>query len=221
MINSKKIAEQLLQTKAIMVNLDEPFVFASGTVSPVYVDCRKLLSYPGVRKMVTEGFHEILVEKIGIDNIDVIAGGETAGIPYAAFLASETNKPMIYVRKSPKGYGQDSQIEGVLKPDQKVALVEDVITDGTTKLKFNIGIRSSGAFISDCLCIFSYQSEEIGLSRGKDRLKEHNINLHSLTDWDQVLGIMANKNYFQEEAIQEVRNFLKVPEQWASDKGLE
>lgn len=221
MKKSKEIAEQLLQTKAIRVNLEEPFVFASGTVSPVYVDCRKLLSYPRVRKMVTEGFHEILVEKIGIDNIDVIAGGETAGIPYAAFLASETDKPMIYIRKSPKGYGQDSQIEGVLKPDQKVALVEDVITDGTTKLKFNIGIRSSGAFITDCLCIFSYQSEKIGLSRGRDRLKEHDITLHSLTDWDQVLGIMATKNYFQEEAIQEVRTFLKAPEQWASDKGLE
>jgi orotate phosphoribosyltransferase len=211
----------MLRTKAIRVNLEEPFVFVSGTVSPVYVDCRRLLSYPDARKIITDGFYEELDSEIGLDKIDVIAGGETAGIPYAAFLAERTDKPMIYIRKKPKGYGQDSQIEGVLKKGQQVALIEDVITDGTTKLKFNIGIRSSGALMTDCLCVFSYHSTELGLNKGKERLEEHNIKLHSLVDWDDVLEIMSHKDYFPEKSIKEVRNFLLDPEHWATKRGLE
>ncbi|MBS3788633.1 orotate phosphoribosyltransferase [Candidatus Bipolaricaulota bacterium] len=221
MPRSKEIAEKMLKTKAITVNLEEPFVFVSGTVSPVYVDCRKLLSYPSARNLVTEGFHEVLTDKIGLNKVGVIAGGETAGIPYAAFLADRTDKPMIYIRKTTKGYGQDSQIEGVLEKNQKVSLVEDVITDGTTKLKFNIGIRSSGAFMTDCLCVFSYYSTELGLNKGKKRLEKHDIRLHSLVDWDDVLEVMNTKNIFCKNVIQEIRNFLRAPEQWASDKGLE
>ena len=125
----EEIAEGLLQKKSIYTNLEKPFVFKSGRISPVYVDTRRLISMPDIRKKIVDAWMEVLEKDIGMENFDVIAGGESAGIPYAGFLAERTGKPMIFIRKKPKGYGGGKQVEGLLEKGQKVVLIEDLITD--------------------------------------------------------------------------------------------
>src|SRR5581483_8461693 len=112
---------------------------------------------------------------IGLDKIDVVAGGETAGIPYASFVSHLIQKPMIYIRKQPKGYGGTKQIEGILEPGQRVMLVEDLITDGLSKLRFNIGIRGAGAKMTTCLCVFDYASDRLNQHEGKMNLARNGI----------------------------------------------
>jgi orotate phosphoribosyltransferase len=217
---SNIIAEMLLQTEAIQIYRERPFVFVSGRISPVYIDCRRLLSFPVVRDEVVSQLARKAEREIGLALIDVVAGGETAGIPYAAFVAHVLKKPMIYIRKQPKGYGGTKQIEGTLESGQKVLLVEDLITDGMSKLRFNIGIRAAGAVMTDCLCVFDYASDRLGLHEGRKNLAEHNIRLHTLVNWDDVLSTGLSKKYFSEEASSQILDFLKDPNGWGRKMGF-
>jgi orotate phosphoribosyltransferase len=219
--DSRIIAEALLNTGSIQVYRDRPFVFVSGRLSPVYIDCRKVLSFSEARDAIVRQLAEKLERDIGLDRIDVIAGGETAGIPYAAFVSDRVKKPMIYVRKNPKGYGQTKQIEGILSPRQRVLLVEDLITDGLSKVRFNIGIRAEGARITHCLCIFEYGSERLNLHEGRDTLAKHGIELHTLANWDDVLDVGISKQCFTSEASQQILDFLKDPQSWGRKMGFE
>ncbi len=217
----ERIAEGLLKTAAIQVYRERPFVFVSGRFSPVYVDCRRLLSFPEVRDDIVEQLAVKVNKEIGLQSIDVVAGGETAGIPYAAFVSLKVGKPMIYVRKAAKGYGQSKQIEGVLEGGQRVLLVEDLITDGMSKLGFNEGIRAAGATITHCLCVFEYSLDRLGLHEGRKKLAEHNIELHSLVNWDHVLNTGLSKRYFGDRESKEVEDFLADPVNWGKKKGFE
>src|SRR5581483_6813144 len=122
----EQVAEILLDIKAVHFNDETPFIFTSNTASPVYVDCRKLISYPRQRAVITALSASIIDQTLGPGHLNVVAGGETAGIPYAAWLASELNLPMIYVRKAPKGFGRGAQIEGELHEGASAVLVEDL-----------------------------------------------------------------------------------------------
>ncbi|MFQ5539537.1 MAG: orotate phosphoribosyltransferase [Candidatus Binatia bacterium] len=216
-----RIAEMLLRTGSIRVYEDRPFVFVSGRISPVYIDCRRLLSFPDVREEIVEQLANKAEREIGLEAIDVVAGGETAGIPYAAFVAQRLSKPMIYVRKNPKGYGHTKQIEGILEPNQKVLLVEDLVTDGMSKLRFNIGIRAHDAKITDCLCIFEYSSDRLGLCEGRKNLAEHGIRLHTLANWDHVVNVGLAKNYISDETSKQILDFMTEPEIWGQKMGFE
>ena len=209
-----RIGEMLLQTEAIQFYRERPFVFVSGRISPVYIDCRRLLSFPEVREEIINQMAKKAETEIGLDTIDVVAGGETAGIPYAAFVSQKLRKPMIYIRKQPKGYGGTKQIEGILEPGKSVLLVEDLITDGMSKLRFNIGIRAAGAKITHCLCIFEYGSDHLDLHEGRKNLAEHDIRLHTLANWDHVLGTGVSSNFITDDASKQILDFLKNPENW-------
>ena len=217
---SLRIAEMLLSTEAIQVYADKPFVFVSGRISPVYIDCRRLLSYPEVRDEIVTQLARKAETEIGLGEIDVVAGGETAGIPYASFVSHLIQKPMIYIRKQPKGYGGTKQIEGILNPGQRVLLVEDLITDGLSKLRFNIGIRAAGAKMTHCLCVFDYASDRLNLHEGRDNLARNDITLHVLANWDDVLDTGLSKSYFSEDASQQILDFLKDPENWGRKMGF-
>ncbi|MBI4525225.1 MAG: orotate phosphoribosyltransferase [Deltaproteobacteria bacterium] len=214
------IAQLLLETGSIQVYKDRPFVFVSGRISPVYIDCRRLLSFPAAIKIIVDQLARKVESEIGTDAIDVVAGGETAGIPYAAFVSYRLGKPMIYVRKNPKGYGGTKQIEGILNAGQKVLLVEDLITDGLSKLRFNIGIRAQGARITDCLCVFEYGSDRLSLHEGKNNLAAHDIRVHALANWDDVLETVLSKNYFSVDATSQIWDFLQQPEGWGRKMGF-
>jgi orotate phosphoribosyltransferase len=217
---SKKVAEMLLSTESIQVYKDKPFVFVSGRISPVYIDCRKLLSFPEEREYIVGALARMVETDIGTDKIDIVAGGETAGIPYASFVAHLIKKPMIYVRKQPKGYGGTKQIEGILDSGKKVLLVEDLVTDGLSKLRFNIGIRGAGAKMTHCLCVFAYASDRLQQHEGKDNLAKNDISLHVLANWDDVLDTGLAKSYFTESASKHITDFLKDPENWGRKMGF-
>jgi orotate phosphoribosyltransferase len=217
---SRKVAEMLLQTEAIQVYKDKPFVFVSGRISPVYIDCRKILSFSAEREYIVTQLAEMAKTDIGVDNIDVVAGGETAGIPYASFVSHLIKKPMIYIRKQPKGYGGTKQIEGILDAGKRVLLVEDLITDGLSKLRFNIGIRGAGAKMTHCLCVFDYASDRLEQHEGRDNLAKNDIALHVLANWDDVLDTGRSKSYFSEDASKQIIDFLKEPEGWGRKMGF-
>ena len=217
---SQRVAEMLLATESIAVYKDNPFVFVSGRISPVYIDCRKLLSFPAEREYIVTELAKKAETDIGLDNIDVVAGGETAGIPYASFVSHLIKKPMIYIRKQPKGYGGTKQIEGTLEAGKRVLLVEDLITDGLSKLRFNIGIRGTGAKMTHCLCVFDYASDRLNQHEGKDALAKNDIALHVLANWDDVLDTGTSKKYFTEDQNKQIIDFLKDPESWGRKMGF-
>jgi len=217
---SQRVAEMLLATESIAVYKDNPFVFVSGRISPVYIDCRKLLSFPAEREYIVAALAKKAETDIGLDNIDVVAGGETAGIPYASFVSHLIKKPMIYIRKQPKGYGGTKQIEGNLEAGKRVLLVEDLITDGLSKLRFNIGIRGAGAKMTHCLCVFDYASDRLNQHEGKDALAKNDIELHVLANWDDVLDTGTSKKYFTDEQNKQLIDFLKDPENWGRKMGF-
>ena len=215
-----KIAEYLLKSGSIQIYHDRPFVFVSGRISPVYIDCRRLLSFADFREEIVDQLAQKAESEIGLDLIDVVAGGETAGIPYAAFVAQKLRKPMIYVRKNPKGYGQTKQIEGVLEAGQRVLLVEDLVTDGMSKMRFNIGIRAEKAKITHCLCVFEYSSDKLELWEGRKNLAENDIRLLTLVNWDDVLSAGVRNEFLSDEASSQILDFLREPDSWGRKMGF-
>lgn len=204
-----KFANYLLETESVYINFAQPFELTSGKLSPVYVDCRRLISYPEIMGEITECFREIAVHDIGLDEVDIIAGGATAGIPFASFLAKNLKIPLIYVRTEPKGYGSHAQIEGILKEGKRVILVEDLITDGGSKLKFKEGIEKPGGILTDVLCVFEYKSQEAKLSKGRDLLAKKGVKLHSLVDWDLLLRVAVDGEYINRAEEKKIIKFLR------------
>lgn len=205
----REIARALLETQSVLIRPEEPFRLASGRLSPVYVDCRRLLSFPKERAFIVEALARLVCRELPEAHIEVLAGGETAGIPFAALLAARLQMPLIYVRKAPKGHGRTAQIEGVLREGQRVLLVEDLVTDGGSKLVFQEGIQRAGGVVEHCACVFEYYSERAGLDVARKRLAEHGIRLHSLTHWDEVLEEMETQGQLPPERRKTVVEFLR------------
>jgi orotate phosphoribosyltransferase len=155
---------------------------------------------------------EILEKEIGAKNIDYVAGGETAGIPYAAFISQIMKKPMLYIRKKPKGFGRMAQIEGFIDEDgKKVVLVEDVQNFGTSVKIFIDALREAKAMVSDLLVVFSH-----GHASSAQNMKDMGVKLHALCTWRDVLDVARSGKYFDEETLKSVELFLEDPENWES-----
>ena len=205
-------AKMFLDIKAVHFNPKEPFTLASGLSSPTYIDCRKLISYPQIRSTVMDFMACKILRNAGFDAFDNIAGGETAGIPFAALIAERLGLPMTYVRKKPKGYGKDAQIEGQLDKGQRVLLVEDLTTDGGSKLKFVEAIRKAEGICNDTAVIFYYDIFPGTLAK----LSQDNINLHYLCTWKDILKAARKDNNFDVETLDQVELFLNDPINWAT-----
>ena len=197
-----KTAKILLDIKAINFQPKNPFKLTSGKLSPVYVDCRKIISHIKERRLIINMASKLLKKEINLKNIDYIAGGETAGIPYASWISEKLNKPMIYIRKKPKGFGKLSQIEGEIKKKSRVLLIEDLSTDGKSKINFCNAIKKAGGNIKDIFVIFNYgiYSDEI--------FRKNNLKLHFLTNWKAVINNLKKKKNFKKEEILEIEKFL-------------
>ena len=203
-------ARMLLEIQAVHFNADEPFILASGKPSPTYIDCRKLISYPRIRSTLMDFLTVTVMRNAGFEAFDNVAGGETAGIPFGALVAERMALPMTYVRKKPKGYGRNARIEGVMTEGQRVLLVEDLTTDGGSKISFVDAIRETGATCAHTAVIFYYgifpQTEKI--------LGDHGVTLHHLCTWWDVLAEARKQGTFDSETLREVEAFLKFPEAW-------
>src|ERR1700744_583116 len=213
---AEAIAEQsariLLEIKAVSFNAREPFTWTSGRKSPVYVDCRKVISFPRARTSLLDFAAATVLRDIGHEALDAIAGGETAGIPYAAWLSDRLGLPMQYVRKQPKGFGRNAQIEGVLNEGDRALLVEDLATDGGSKLKFVEALRNAGAVVTDTFVIFHYGI----FPQSVTSLAEIGVRLHALATWHDVLKVARDGNYFDAETLKSVESFLGDPDAWSA-----
>lgn len=208
-MSAKDIARSLLEIKAVLCNVDQPFTLTSGSLSPVYVDMRWAISFPRTRRLITDLAAQIIRTQLG--DVDVIAGGETAGIPYAAWVADRLNLPMIYVRKKPKGFGRNALLEGHLQEGQRVVLVEDLIFDGQSKVRFVEGIRAAGALCHDVLSVFNYAPS----GQGNPLLSQANIRLHALTNWPVLLEVAQADGFFTPQQIEVIKEFLADPPAWS------
>lgn len=211
---SKEIAQltakMLLEIKAVNFNSQKPFVLASGRSSPTYIDCRKIISFPRVRSTLMDFLSVTVMREAGFEEFDNIAGGETAGIPFSALVAERMALPMTYIRKKPKGYGKNSQVEGIMKDGQRVLLVEDLTTDGGSKISFIDAIRETGATCSHTAVIFYY-----GIFKNTEKiLYNHGVSLHYLCTWWDVLSEAKKQSSFDQETLFEVESFLRQPEEW-------
>jgi len=210
-----RAAEILLDIGAVHCNLETPFIFTSGWASPVYVDCRKLISTSRERREIVQLAAEAIDRSVGRRGFDLVAGGETAGIPFAAWIADYFFLPMVYVRKQPKEFGRRSQIEGVLEPGQRVVLVEDLATDAKSKVNFCRAIRQAGGTVDHAVVVFYY-----GIYPDAERnLREAGVRLHALTDWQTTLEVAEARGYFTAEQAKGVREFLRAPEAWSQAHG--
>lgn len=208
-------ARILLEIKAVNVRPEEPYTFTSGWKSPVYIDCRKIIFHPRARNKICDLAVEKIGRNIGYETIDAVAGGETAGIPFAAWIADRMAAPMLYVRKQPKGFGRNAQIEGDVPVGQRTLLVEDLTTDGQSKIRFAKALRDAGALCHDTFVVFYY-----GVFPGSfEQLAKMDIALHHLATWWDILEAAKERAYFSDAALNEVRKFLNDPVAWSAKHG--
>ena len=208
-------ARILLEIKAINVRPEEPYTFTSGWKSPVYIDCRKIIYFPRARSKICELAVEKVGRHVGYETIEAVAGGETAGIPFAAWIADRMLTPMAYVRKQPKGFGRNALIEGDVPEGKQTLLVEDLTTDGASKIRFAQSLRDAGAVVNHAFVVFYY-----GVFPGSfETLARMDIQLHHLATWWDVLEACRDRPYFGEPALSEVRRFLDNPVAWSAAHG--
>lgn len=212
---ARQVARMLLEIKAVHFRPDPPFTFTSGLASPVYIDCRKLISYPRIRAACMDFACSRLMQDAGWEQFDAVAGGETAGIPFAAWIAERLGLPMLYVRKKPKGFGRDARIEGDIRDGQRVLLVEDLTTDGGSKLTFVDAIREAGATCAHTVVVFYYDI----FPEVPARLAGHGLTLHYLATWRDVLAEARAAGHFDAATLDQVEAFLDAPLDWSAAHG--
>jgi orotate phosphoribosyltransferase len=205
---SEVIAEKLINIGSVQFSFKNHFTLTSGLKSPVYVDCRKIISFIDERNFImTEAVNYFNKNNL---QFDLVAGGETAGIPYAAIISEKTKKPMLYIRKKSKGFGKNQQIEGEFKEKQNAILIEDLATDGGSKVIFVEAMRKAGLIVKDIFVIFYYDI----FNFKESNLSKLNVNIHSLCTWKDIIYVMERKNLYNENDIGNLKKFLSDPDDW-------
>jgi orotate phosphoribosyltransferase len=208
-------AKMFLEVEAVRFMTDKPFIFTSGWASPVYTDCRRLISFPRVRQTLIDFGAATILREAGFERFDSVAGGETAGIPFAAWMADKLGLPMQYVRKKPKGFGRNAQIEGHLVEGQRVLLVEDMTTDGRSKVNFCNALRQAGATCDHVLVFFFYDI----YPEGRKILADLGVTLHTLATWWDILAVAKESDKFDAKMLAEVEKFMHDPAGWSKAHG--
>ncbi|HMV14561.1 MAG TPA: orotate phosphoribosyltransferase [Chitinophagales bacterium] len=203
----EKLAEYLLQIKAIQLNTQQPFTWTSGIKSPVYCDNRKLLSYPEVRTYVKNGLISLLKEYF--PQTECIAGVATAGIPHGAIIADALDLPFVYVRSKPKEHGLTNTIEGDLKHGQRVLVVEDTISTGGSSLKAVEDLRAVGAEVSGMIAIYKY-----GFESAKQKFDNAGVVLKTLTSYDFLIRVAIENGYVSAEELETLNSWRQNPSAW-------
>jgi orotate phosphoribosyltransferase len=208
-------AGMLLEVGAVHVRTDAPYRFTSGWASPVYIDCRKLISYPRMRMTLMDFAASVILRDIGFEQLDAVAGGETAGIPFAAWLADRLMLPLQYVRKKSRGLGRDAQIEGDYVQGSRVLLVEDLTTDGRSKVRFCEAMRKGGLIVEHAFVVFNYDI----FPQTAVMLHENGIRIHTLATWADIMRVADARGYFPRRERIEVDAFLADPMGWSAARG--
>ncbi len=214
-VMAELVARMLWEIKAVHFSADKPYKLSSGMMSPVYIDCRKLISYPRIRSAVMDFAVSTVLRDAGFEQFDVVAGGETAGIPFAAFLAERLGLPMIYVRKAPKGHGRNAQIEGHMPEGARVLVIEDLTTAGGSMFKFIDAIRAAGGVVDHGIALFYYGI----FPEAEQRFADGKVRLHHIATWRDVLAAAKADKLFDDKTLADVEDFLDQPLAWSARNG--
>lgn len=215
MINDKdralKVAELLLKIKAVKLQPNQPFTWASGWKSPIYCDNRVTLSHPSVRTFIRQSFSELIIEMFG--KPDVIAGVATGGVPQGVLVAQELGLPFIYVRSSAKGHGMGNMIEGAFEKGQKVIVIEDLISTGGSSIKAVESLKEAGLNVKGLAAIFTY-----GFKVASDNFKAAECPFVTLTDYTILIEQALRSNYVTENDLNQLQNWRENPSEWMQNK---
>ena len=203
----KLIAGHLLETKAVKLSPEKPFLWASGWQSPIYCDNRKLLSYPSIRKDIIAAFVSVITENF--KNVDIIAGVATGAIAWGALVAEKLDKPFIYVRPKPKDHGLGAQVEGDLPKGAKVVVIEDLISTGKSSLSAVDALEKNGAIVDGMVAIFSYH-----FIKSIRAFEEANVTLYTLSQYETLLDLAVEKNYIDGAMLNLLKEWRINPELW-------
>ncbi|MGP4078144.1 orotate phosphoribosyltransferase [Halobacillus sp. K22] len=199
-----QLIQDLLEIEAVKIEVDNMFTWTSGLRSPIYCDNRMTMSYPEIRRRVTEGFVELIKELE--PDVDVIAGCATAGIPHAAWVAERLDLPMVYVRSSPKKHGKGNQIEGHIEKGQRAVVIEDLISTGKSSIESAQALRMAGVEVDTVLSIFTYN-----LERAQEAFQENEFSYQSLASFDQLLLQLIQQGQLKEKEVQLLNEWKKDP----------
>jgi orotate phosphoribosyltransferase len=205
--NALKVAEFLLQIKAIKLNVAKPFTWASGWNSPIYCDNRKTLSFPNIRTFIRQSYSQAILDKFG--KPDVIAGVATGGIAQGALVAQELGIPFVYVRSSAKEHGLGNQIEGVFEKGQTVVVIEDLISTGGSSLKAVEALKEAGCKVKGLVAIFTY-----GFAIAEENFKKAKCPFVTLSNYDFLMEQALNSNYITTEDLDSLRAWKESPSTW-------
>ncbi|OGH93771.1 MAG: orotate phosphoribosyltransferase [Candidatus Magasanikbacteria bacterium RIFOXYD2_FULL_41_14] len=205
---AEEVANILLEVKAVTLSVDPPYTWTSGIKAPIYCDNRLLISYPDERNKIIKFFIDLILQKKL--EFDIIAGTATAGIPWAAFLANELNKPMVYVRPQPKGHGRGQMVEGTMPKNSRVLIVEDLISTGGSSLRSAQACQDEyDAIVVGVLAIFNYQ-----MNKSKISFEQANIPLYNLSDFTTLIETASKNDYLKPEDKEIAMKWNKDPETW-------
>ena len=202
---SQMLAGILLQTGAVSINANEPFVYTSGIKSPIYTDNRILLSFPQQRRTVVNLLTQRILENNALDQFDLIAGVATAGISWAALLADQLDKPMIYIRQATKGHGKEQQIEGILEKGHRAIVVEDLISTGGSLIEAAEVVRDLGGSVPECIALFTYE-----LPQATTAFEKSGLSFQTLSRISDLLKVAIDDNIISQEDRAAVDEWLST-----------
>jgi orotate phosphoribosyltransferase len=202
-----KVTEFLLKIKAVKLQPNQPFTWASGWKSPIYCDNRKTLSYPDIRTYLRQQFVQLILEKF--DKPDVIAGVATGGIALGALIAQDLGLPFVYVRSEAKSHGMNNQIEGDVQSGQRVVVIEDLVSSGKSSLIAVDALREAGCDVRGMAAIFTY-----GFQSAVDNFKSAKCELYTLTNYDTLLKQALATEYINEKQLASLQEWRKSPASW-------
>lgn len=202
------LAEKLLKISAIILQVDNPFTWASGWNSPIYTDNRKTLSYPDIRSFIKVELTRIILEQF--KDVDVIAGVATGAIAQGALVADEMSLPYVYIRSTPKDHGLENLIEGNLKPGQNVVVIEDLVSTGKSSLKAVEAVRAAGGKVVGMVALFTY-----GFPVAEENFKQAGVKLVTLSNYNAMIEAALETNYIKESDVETLQEWRQDPANWA------
>lgn len=208
---SHKVAEYLLQIKAVSLNVKKPFQWSSGLIAPIYCDNRIILSYPNIRTFIRQQFVDIINQTFG--KPDVVVGVATGGIAHGVLVAQEFGLPFAYVRTEPKKHGLNKAIEGHIEKGQSVVIIEDLVSTGGSSIKAIQHLKDEGCSIKGMISIFTYQ-----LKTSTDTFKKNKLQFFSLSNFEDLIKTALDKDYITEADYEQLKEWQKDPENWTPPK---
>lgn len=208
-------ARMLLEAGAVRYSAGAPYFLSTGWASPVYIDVQRLISFPRIRTALMDLASETVLAQAGFEQFDTVAGVESSGIAYGAWIAERLSLPLQYVRRRPQGFGREAQIAGTLPRGSRVLLVDDVTTDGRSKIETCQALRAMEARVDHVLVMFFYDI----FPQAREALAALRIRMHYLATWSDVVNEAGRTGYFAPEAMRDVQAFIEDPSRWSLNHG--